>query len=125
MSTRKNTNNECPSNALADLNDNTISFDEFINSKQSHITDRFGNKMDTLYQITKTFKQQITDYTKKLQSIENGERYIPKGGYGVGGLAIRDAGDVKLSKRMSIYIHTKGGSWKPSFDINVNRYAHC
>ena len=98
MSTRKNTNNECPSNALADLNDNTISFDQFINSKQSHITDRFGNKMDTLYQITKTFKQQITDYTKKLQSIENGDRYIPKGGYGVGGLAIRDAGDVSYPK---------------------------
>lgn len=98
MSTRKNTNNECPSNALADLNDNTISFDEFINSKQSHTTDRFGNKMDTLYQITKTFKQQITDYTKKLQSIENGERYIPKGGYGVGGLAIRDAGDGSYPK---------------------------
>lgn len=98
MSTRKNTNNECPSNALADLNDNTISFDEFINSKQSHTTDRFGNKMDTLYQITKTFKQQITDYTNKLQSIENGERYIPKGGYGVGGLAIRDAGDGSYPK---------------------------
>ena len=54
--------------------------------------------MDTLYQITKTFKQQITDYTKKLQSIENGERYIPKGGYGVGGLAIRDAGDGSYPK---------------------------
>ena len=29
MSTRKNTNNECPSNALADLNDNTIIIDDF------------------------------------------------------------------------------------------------
>ncbi len=70
MSTRKNTNNECPSNVLADLNDNTISFDEFINSKQSHTTDKFGNKMDTLYQITKTFKQQITDYTKNYNPLK-------------------------------------------------------
>ena len=113
MSTRKNTNNECPSNALADLNDNTISFDEFINSKQSHTTDRFGNKMDTLYQITKTFKQQITDYTKKLQSIENGERYIPKGGYGVGGLAIRDAGDGSYPKGCQFISIPRGAVGSP------------
>ena len=95
------------------MNDNTISFDEFINSKQSHTTDRFGNKIDTLYQITKTFKQQITDYTNKLQSIENGERYIPKGGYGVGGLAIRDAGDGSYPKGCQYIYFSKNAVGNP------------
>ena len=69
--------------------------------------------MDTLYQITKTFKQQITDYTKKLQSIENGERYIPKGGYGVGGLAIRDAGDGSYPKGCQYIYFSKNAVGNP------------
>ena len=90
MSTRQNTNNERPSNALADLNDNTIIIDEFVNSKQSHTTDRFGNEMDTLHQIVKMINQLITDYKNKLQSIENGERYLPKTGGSINGTIISE-----------------------------------
>lgn len=79
MSTRQNTNNERPSNALADLNDNTIIIDEFVNSNQSHTTDRFGNEIDTLHQIVNRSNKVIADY-------------------GVGGLAIRDAGDGSYPK---------------------------
>ena len=90
MSTRQNTNNERPSNALADLNDNTIIIDEFVNSKQSHTTDRFGNEMDTLHQIVNRSNKVIGDYTNKLQSIENGERYLPKTGGSINGTIISE-----------------------------------
>ena len=90
MSTRQNTNNERPSNALADLNDNTIIIDEFVNSNQSHTTDRFGNEMDTLHQIVNRSNKVIDDYENKLQSIENGERYLPKTGGSINGTIISE-----------------------------------
>ena len=103
MSTRKNTNNQCPSNALADLNDNTMIIDEFVNSKQSHMTDRLGNEIEILYQIREVIKQLITDYTNKLQSIENSIKYIKLGDYGVGGLEVRDDGDGSYSKECRLF----------------------
>lgn len=103
MSTRKNTNNQCPSNALADLNDNTMIIDEFVNSKQSHMTDRLGNEIEILYQIREVIKQLITDYTNKLQSIENSIKYIKLGDYGVGGLEVRDDGDGSYSKECRFF----------------------
>ncbi|WP_294952339.1 hypothetical protein [uncultured Gilliamella sp.] len=73
MTARQNTQNPCPSNALADLNDNTIIIDEFTNSKNSHTSDRFGNKIKTIHHLSCELDQTINN-------IKNGERYIPNTG---------------------------------------------
>ncbi|MBC9130735.1 hypothetical protein FcAc13_05355 [Frischella sp. Ac13] len=73
MTARQNTKNPCPSNALADLNDNTIIIDEFTNSKNSHTSDRFGNKIKTIHHLSCELDQTINN-------IKNGERYIPNTG---------------------------------------------
>lgn len=73
MTARQNTQNPCPSNALADLNDNTIIIDEFTNSKNSHTSDRFGNKIKTIHHFSCELDQTINN-------IKNGERYIPNTG---------------------------------------------
>ena len=77
--------------------------DEFVNSKQPNTTDRLGNKVETLYHIIQIINQLITYYTNKLQSIENSIKYIKLGDYGVGGLAIRDAGDGSYSKECRFF----------------------
>ena len=113
MSTRQNTNNERPSNALADFNDNLMTIDEFVNSEQPNTIDRLGNEVETLYHIIKMINQLITDYTNKLQSIENSIKYIKLGDYGVGGLAIRDAGDGSYSKECRFFYLPHGAIGSP------------
>lgn len=59
MAERKNTGNAVPSNSLADLSDNSISLDEFINSTEATTTDRLGNKYKTIKQIIKEADAQV------------------------------------------------------------------
>ena len=113
MSIRHYTNNECPSSSLADFNDNLMTIDDFVNSKQPNTTDRLGNEVETLYHIIKMINQLITDYTNKLQSIENSIKYIKVGDYGVGGLAIRDAGDGSYSKECRFFYLPHGAIGSP------------
>ena len=113
MSIRHNTNNECPSSSLADFNDNLMTIDEFINGKQQNTTDRLGNKVETLYHIIQIINQVITDYKNKLQSIENSIKYIKLGDYGVGGLAIRDAGDGSYPKGCQYIYFSKNAVGNP------------
>lgn len=51
MIERQNTLNQLPSNDLADLNDNTIIVDEFVNSQNDFTANRFGSKFKTLQKI--------------------------------------------------------------------------
>ena len=51
MAQRQNTFNQFPSNDLADLNDNTIIVDEFVNSQNDYTVDRFGSQFKTLHKI--------------------------------------------------------------------------
>lgn len=56
---RQNTKNPIPSNSLADLNDNTIVIDEFINSSTDATTDRFGKTVRTMAKIQKDVNNMI------------------------------------------------------------------
>ncbi|HBT5888485.1 TPA: hypothetical protein MCB58_001737 [Klebsiella quasipneumoniae] len=49
MSQRYNTGNERPSNAMKDVNDNALAFDDYMNSDSDIFIDRFGNAKDSLY----------------------------------------------------------------------------
>ena len=65
MAERQNTNNQLPSNDLADLNDNTIIIDEFVNSKKDFTIDRFGQQFKTRHKI-------LTDLIKLTEEIGEG-----------------------------------------------------
>lgn len=56
---RQNTKNPIPSNSLADLNDNTMVIDEFINSSTDATTDRFGKTVRTMAKIQKDVNNMI------------------------------------------------------------------
>ena len=66
MAKRQNTNNQLPSNDLADLNDNTIIIDEFMNSQNDFTSDRFGRQFKTRHKIisdlNKLTKNNIGDF---------------------------------------------------------------
>lgn len=65
MIERQNTLNQLPSNDLADLNDNTIIVDEFVNSQNDFTANRFGSKFKTLHKI-------VTDINKLSDEISVG-----------------------------------------------------
>lgn len=65
MIERQNTLNQLPSNDLADLNDNTIIVDEFVNSRNDFTANRFGSKFKTLHKI-------VTDINKLSDEISVG-----------------------------------------------------
>ena len=69
MTRRQNTNNPCPSNALADLNDNTIIIDEWVNSRNDYTVDRFGNRFQTKHKI-------LNDLRHSVDQIQ-GESFLP------------------------------------------------
>lgn len=90
MTERENSKNPCPSNALADLNDNIITIDEFTNSKKTHTNDRFGNKIKTIYQLS-------NEYIQVANNIKNGERYLPKVGGTLDG-SVKINGELELNR---------------------------
>ncbi|MCX8601447.1 MULTISPECIES: hypothetical protein [unclassified Gilliamella] len=59
MTARQNTQNPCPSNALADLNDNTIIIDEWVNSENDYTVDRFGNRFQTKHKILNDLRHSV------------------------------------------------------------------
>lgn len=81
MTTRQNTNNPCPSNALADLNDNTIIIDEWVNSKNDYTTDRFGNQFQTKHKILSDFRYSVDKIQSgsflPISSVHTNENGIP------------------------------------------------
>ena len=77
MTQRQNTKNPCPSNALADLNDNTIIIDEWVNSENDYTIDRFGNQFQTKHKI-------LNDLKKSIEEIEN-KSFLPMSGGTVSG----------------------------------------
>lgn len=77
MTQRQNTKNPCPSNALADLNDNTIIIDEWVNSENDYTIDRFGNQFKTKHKI-------LNDLKKSIEEIEN-KSFLPMSGGTVSG----------------------------------------
>ena len=77
MTQRQNTKNSCPSNALADLNDNTIIIDEWVNSENDYTIDRFGNQFQTKHKI-------LNDLKKSIEEIEN-KSFLPMSGGTVSG----------------------------------------
>ena len=69
MTARQNTQNPCPSNALADLNDNTIIIDEWVNSENDYTVDRFGNRFQTKHKI-------LNDLIHSVDQIQGGS-FLP------------------------------------------------
>ncbi|PXZ04323.1 hypothetical protein [Gilliamella apicola] len=108
MAQRQNTFNQFPSNDLADLNDNTIIVDEFVNSQNDFTANRFGSKFKTLHKIvtdinklsddisvgalpaTRIVDNEVSTYSvgdsvefKKMPTI-NGKPVLGTGDYGIG-----------------------------------------
>lgn len=57
MPQRYNTGNERPSNAMKDLNDNALAFDDYMNSDSDTFIDRLGEEKDSLSGSVKKYLQ--------------------------------------------------------------------
>lgn len=141
MTTRQNTNNPCPSNALADLNDNTIIIDEWVNSKNDYTTDRFGNQFQTKHKILSDFRYSVDKIQSgsflPISSVHTNENGIPI--YRIGNQVDFNV-KPKINGIEPIYIvesYQKGDSWynvysngfieqSSAIKINTpNQYAVC
>lgn len=113
MAKRQNTNNQLPSNDLADLNDNTIIIDEFMNSQNDFTSDRFGRQFKTRHKIISDLNKLTKDNIGEFRLMPFRANELPFGWY------FRNGDNYLLSSPQGQVLNRLSDNYKRDHQITI------